>query len=93
MEEGAKLICGSDRWCSFTPKIRSWKSSFGWFDMQQAGGHDNETPGEDVPSPESNFWPGWGRWRMGVYMKDAVAVFEEPKTWPHADAREVKRSS
>ncbi|KAH8172072.1 hypothetical protein LIA77_08840 [Sarocladium implicatum] len=93
--EDAKMLCGTDRWCSFTPKIASWKSSLGWFDMRQAvqDGSDNDNrSGETEAAKETNFWPGWGRWRIGVYMKDAKAIFDQPKTWPQDDAREVNQS-
>lgn len=95
------LTCGTDMWCTFTPKVTSWKTRVGWFDMRQT----EATPGADVDADdggvgdgddnkedkrEENFWPGWGRWRFGMSMTDAEVVFEAPQTWKHAQAREVK---
>jgi hypothetical protein len=54
-------------------------------------GLEEGVEGEQGEGREENFWPGWGRWRVGLWMKDAVLEFDEPETWASGDAREVKK--
>lgn len=65
---------GTDRWLSFVPCQYSRRTRLGWFDLRQRPG-----------APHDNFWPGLGRWQLGLVMEDAEVVFDEPlDTWPAA---------
>jgi len=71
---------GTDRWCKMMPLIWSSKTSLGWFDMNRgrlAVGQSVETR-EEV----NNWWPGLGRWRIGMKMDSATIEFEEAEYWP-----------
>ncbi|KAF6814793.1 hypothetical protein CMUS01_12567 [Colletotrichum musicola] len=63
-------LVGSDRWCKFYPSISSSQTDAGWFDMKQ-----------DESSKEENFWPGLGRWRLGMSMKNAEISFQNMEHW------------
>lgn len=77
---------GTDKWHRITPYEFSWRASLGWWDLKQ--GHATEedpllaTPDdrEVIESPE-NFWPGVGRWRIGMLMENAIIEFPEGEEW------------
>jgi hypothetical protein len=71
-------IVGSDRWCSYYPTIASSKTSVGWFDLRQC--EDEEGVAEREGKPE-NFWPGMGRWQLGIKMTDADISFSKMRYW------------
>ncbi|KFA49879.1 hypothetical protein S40293_01195 [Stachybotrys chartarum IBT 40293] len=73
-------IPASDRWYAIEPKEYSRQTSLGWVDLDQ-GEH---RPREDCP----NFWPGVGRWHLGVKMENATIDFGFP-----TDSWEVPKSS
>ncbi|RDA88431.1 hypothetical protein CP532_5614 [Ophiocordyceps camponoti-leonardi (nom. inval.)] len=61
---------GTSRWCSWSPSIDCSKTDLAWFDIRQ------ESEGK-----HENFWPGLGRWRLGVKMENATFYLEPPVTW------------
>lgn len=69
---------GTDRWCSIVPGQKTRRATIGWVDMRQK----NEA-GEFVTSvaPHENFWPGLGRWVMGIKMEDVDIDFPEGVHW------------
>ncbi|KJZ73016.1 hypothetical protein HIM_07588 [Hirsutella minnesotensis 3608] len=83
---------GTDRWLSFVPHQYSRNTRVAWFDMAQAKGRPGlaaKAPGAadvdkgaaDGDGPD-NFWPGLGRWQLGMVMKNADVVFDHPvETW------------
>lgn len=74
---------GTDQWLSFVPKQYSRKTRVGWFDMAQ----QKSTTGadDDGSGRHENFWPGLGRWQLGVKMENAEVVFDNPlETWSTA---------
>lgn len=67
---------GTDRWCSLIPHQYSRRTTLGWFDISQKDEEGN-TCGE-----YENFWPGLGRWQVGLKMEDADLAFQLPEeTW------------
>ncbi|OLN86687.1 hypothetical protein CCHL11_03876 [Colletotrichum chlorophyti] len=64
---------GSDKWCKFYPTISSSQTAVGWFDLSQE------------KTSEKNFWPGIGRWRLGIRMENANISFSNVEHWetPH----------
>ncbi|KXH35604.1 hypothetical protein CSAL01_02827 [Colletotrichum salicis] len=68
-------LLGTDRWCSIAPGQSSKKTSLGWFDIRQADekGH--------IIGEHENFWPGLGRWQIGLKMEDSIVSFPKPKHW------------
>lgn len=65
---------GTDRWCSVIPLQYSRRTMAGWFDMQQ----DTSASGAKF----ENFWPGLGRWQVGLKMENAEVIFDDPEeTW------------
>ncbi|KAJ3958389.1 hypothetical protein N0V92_005031 [Colletotrichum tropicale] len=63
-------LVGTDRWCKFFPTISSSKTEVGWFDMRQ-----------EEDAKEANFWPGLGRWRLGMMMKNSDISFGDMQYW------------
>ncbi|WYZ42462.1 hypothetical protein EsH8_VI_000161 [Colletotrichum jinshuiense] len=66
---------GTDRWCSISPGQNSKKASLGWFDIRQTDENGNAV-GE-----HENFWPGLGRWQLGLKLENSDVTFAEPKHW------------
>lgn len=65
---------GTDRWCSVVPLQYSSRSMVGWFDIEQENDSKGKTAGES-----QNFWPGLGRWHMGLKMENAEVIFDDPE--------------
>ncbi|KND92364.1 hypothetical protein TOPH_03041 [Tolypocladium ophioglossoides CBS 100239] len=64
-------------WCSIVPMQYSRTTRVGWFDLAQ-----RDDTGKVVGVHE-NFWPGLGRWQLGLKMENADLSFDLPKdTWP-----------
>ncbi|CAI0642771.1 unnamed protein product [Colletotrichum noveboracense] len=66
---------GTDRWCSVAPGQYSKKASLGWFDIRQADEKGN------IVGEHENFWPGLGRWQVGIKMENSDVTFAVPKYW------------
>lgn len=66
-------LAGTSEWCAVSPIERSRRARLGWFNLRQGDG--------------SNFWPGWGRWKLGVVMEDTDFVLGCGRKWPchHVD--------
>ncbi|KAK5989015.1 hypothetical protein PT974_10513 [Cladobotryum mycophilum] len=64
------------RWCSLVPQQYCRRTALGWFDIAQRDEYGR------VTGSYENFWPGLGRWQVGMKMEDAELSFEEPvETW------------
>lgn len=79
---------GTDRWCKIMPFQSSRRTSIGWWDMKQGvpneGGslQASELPEDGQASKKhENWWPGIGRWRIGMVMEDAEIGFPEGRYW------------
>ena len=77
---------GTDRWCQITPYESTRKASIGWWDMRQTSSEtDPLLSGENSDAvngtENENWWPGSGRWRIGIVMEDANIDFPEGKYW------------
>ncbi|PHH79719.1 hypothetical protein CDD80_3962 [Ophiocordyceps camponoti-rufipedis] len=59
-------IPGTDCWRICFPTIKGW-TDFITLDMAQGGEDQGAAAGDG-----ENFWPGLGRWHVGMRMKDAV---------------------
>ncbi|KAK8114569.1 hypothetical protein PG999_006638 [Apiospora kogelbergensis] len=70
-----KELPGTERWCKVVPDQKSRKACLAWVDMSQRG--DKEVPRAGF----ENFWPGMGRWQLGLKMEDAEIVFGDPVYW------------
>jgi hypothetical protein len=74
---------GTDRWCSVVPGQATKSASLGWVDMSQKNdkGVISTTVGHE------NFWPGLGRWQLGVKFENSDIEFGEGKYWdaPHTE--------
>ncbi|EFQ33835.1 hypothetical protein CGRA01v4_10724 [Colletotrichum graminicola] len=66
---------GTDQWCSISPGQSCRRASLGWFDIRQADEKGN------VVGEHENFWPGLGRWQIGLKMENSDVTFAEPKHW------------
>jgi len=66
---------GTDRWCSISPGQSCRRASLGWFDIRQADEKGN------LVGEHENFWPGLGRWQIGLKMENSDVTFAEPKHW------------
>lgn len=86
---------GTDTWCLALPVQYSKKASLGWFDLKQDAGTKEEVTERDALSQEDgsgrvkvkenaiseHWWPGFGRWKLGVKMEDATIELGEGEHW------------
>lgn len=86
---------GTDKWCKLCPLEYSRRTSLGWWDLRQDTGTgeevgeqtsllvngNSERGCEQVGTGFENWWPGFGRWRIGLKMEDATIYFDEGKHW------------
>ncbi|TVY84801.1 hypothetical protein LSUE1_G000828 [Lachnellula suecica] len=77
---------GTKEWCKIVPAEYSSKTSLGWWDLQRKEATETEPllgggGGESRSVGEKNWWPGLGRWRIGMKMKDADIEFPEGERW------------
>ncbi|CZR66351.1 uncharacterized protein PAC_16252 [Phialocephala subalpina] len=87
--EGEELA-GTDKWCKIAAVESSKKTSLGWFDLKQRSESAERDPllgGDQIENEEqefegyANFWPGLGRWRIGIKMEDTVVDFPVGEHW------------
>ncbi|KAK0122533.1 hypothetical protein ONS96_009575 [Cadophora gregata f. sp. sojae] len=83
-------LVGTEQWCEVMPLEWSMKTSLGWWDLKagkkpgEADALLNGNGDENVNGDETgyeNWWPGFGRWRIGLMMEDATIGFPEGKRW------------
>jgi hypothetical protein len=73
-------------WCKVQALEWAKNCKLGWFDLRVDGGEEemllagNERRGDSRPEHE-NWWPGMGRWQIGVVMHDAVIEFPKGDRW------------
>ncbi|KAH7381124.1 hypothetical protein BKA64DRAFT_584236 [Cadophora sp. MPI-SDFR-AT-0126] len=88
-DSSTKELVGTEQWCEVMPLEWSRKTSLGWWDLKRGeateddallGGNGNGTVGGDEMGYQ-NWWPGFGRWRVGLMMEDATIEFPEGKRW------------
>jgi hypothetical protein len=86
---------GTDAWCKVLPVEHSKKASFGWWDIKQDMGlhgqatetdpllkvNGNVEVGGKNVNVNENWWPGFGRWRLGTQMEDATVEFGSGEHW------------
>ncbi len=80
LPEGCGLqgeLAGTKRWCKILPDQKTKTASLGWIDMSQ----DNEQGTIAGNAVSNNFWPGLGRWQLGVKLEDADVTFGEGIYW------------
>ncbi|KAK6842037.1 hypothetical protein PG987_002897 [Apiospora arundinis] len=70
-----KELPGTERWSKVVPGQKSRKACLAWVDMSQKG--EKEVPRAGF----ENFWPGMGRWQLGLKMEDADIEFGDPIYW------------
>ncbi|KAM7184704.1 hypothetical protein V8F20_012105 [Naviculisporaceae sp. PSN 640] len=58
------------------------KTSLVWVDMRQHEQIETQRSAEDAEKDEENFWPGMGKWIIGVKLEDGVIELGAGKTWP-----------
>jgi hypothetical protein len=72
-------------WCKINPYEWSKRCRLGWWDLHQAKGEMEPLLGggeaAGVIDRHENWWPGLGRWQIGVVMEDAVIEFEAGQRW------------
>jgi hypothetical protein len=91
LPQGSKAdveLARTHQWTMVKSLEWSSKTSLGWWDMKQSPriGED-ETPtrssedSDPVAGEFENWWPGIGRWRLGMKMEEATIEFPEGKHW------------
>ena len=69
-------LVGSDKWIKCLPVAKTNRARVMWFDMKQALKEDGEDGGEGKEAKTAeNFWPGIGRWRLGLWLEKAEFLF------------------
>lgn len=66
---------GTDKWCQIIPGQATRQASLAWVDMSQ-----RDEKGV-LYAKDEHFWPGIGRWQLGVKMENATIDFPEGKYW------------
>ena len=59
------------------PVLRSKKCRIVWLDMKQPSRTDVSGAGQ--AEVDDHWWPGMGRWRLGMSCEDAVLELGEPE--------------
>jgi hypothetical protein len=81
---------GTDEWCKVLPFEYSSKTTLGWWDLRRGplteedallGGENADQEVAKDEKVHENWWPGLGRWRIGLKMEDAQIVFVEGSNW------------
>ncbi|MCJ1385718.1 hypothetical protein MMC17_008841 [Xylographa soralifera] len=86
---------GTTQWCKILPLQYSNKTSMTWVDLKQTVKSAKETPAKPqqgdtadttehsngVYSQFENWWPGLGRWQIGLKLEDAAIEFGEGTHW------------
>ena len=80
-----EMEVGTDSWALCAPTLKSKKCRLVWLDMQQD--QPVEDSAEDDGPPKTvyeekgaeNWWPGMGRWKLGMSMDDATLEIGEPQ--------------
>lgn len=88
-----KELVGTQQWCEVMPLEWSRKTSLGWWDLKAGEateedallGGDRSTGSGGSGTGYENWWPGIGRWRIGLMMEDAVIGFPEGERWNGPD--------
>ncbi|KAK8049643.1 hypothetical protein PG994_011373 [Apiospora phragmitis] len=70
-----KELPGTEHWSKVFPGQKTRKACIAWVDMSQKGAKEVPRAGYE------NFWPGLGRWQLGLKMEDADIEFGEPVYW------------
>lgn len=76
---------GTNKWCGISPYQYSNKTSIGWWDMRQNETLKSMAAGckgkNDKEHTYENWWPGAGRWRIGMVMENEEIEFPEGRYW------------
>jgi hypothetical protein len=83
--KGEELL-GTEDWCAIMPLQASKRASLGWWDMTMKCVDESSSPlegggNEGGEVKHENFWPGIGKWRIGMKMEDATIEFPEGLKW------------
>jgi hypothetical protein len=86
---GSPELGGTDDWKKSQPLLSSRKTRLVWIDMRQppsksgtaSGGDDEEDALLQRKPKDENWWPGIGRWHIGLWFEDAKLDLGEPETW------------
>lgn len=76
-QDGETELPGTEGWCKIVPMQSTNKAKLGWVDLSQK---NEQGISESSVAPE-NFWPGIGRWQIGLKLEDADIVFGEGVHW------------
>ncbi|ORY60285.1 uncharacterized protein BCR38DRAFT_349990 [Pseudomassariella vexata] len=69
-----KELVGTNQWCKIVPN-QSGKTSLAWIDLSQRD-DDGKLHGQ-----HESFWPGLGRWQLGIKMENTDIVFGMGEYW------------
>ncbi len=67
---------GTETWKASSPVLRSPGARGCWIDLRQNG--VSEEDGREIRI-EENWWPELGRWKVGLWLEDAVLTLGEPE--------------
>lgn len=85
--------CGTVKWVKAKPELRSKSTRVVWWDMRQPQKEAGVERGEETGQAENdlllapdeasnqakspNWWPGLGRWRIGLWLDNAILELGE----------------
>ena len=64
---------GTAEWKACNPVLRGESTRMCWIDLKQ-----ERANGEEMMASE-NWWPGLGRWRVGIWLENATLTLGEPE--------------
>lgn len=85
---------GAKRWCKMLALEYSSGTSWGWWDLGRKEGDErvpllgDEGENRGREGGNENWWPGIGRWRVGMKMEDAMMEFEVGEHWLPVESEE-----
>ena len=64
---------GTKEWKACNPVLKSQSTRMCWIDLEQEGVDVEER------MVRGNWWPGLGRWRVGMWLENATLTLGEPE--------------